>query len=355
MHGLDRRKLRGLLQVRRALRMDRVLLAHGGGGSLTKQLIRGMVVSRFGNPALAPLSDSALLELPPGKTAFTTDSYVVKPLRFRGGDIGRLAVSGTVNDLAMAGAKPLYISLALILEEGLPLDDLAAILDSAKATAGEAGVTVVCGDTKAVERGAADGLFINTSGIGVIPEGVSVAMERAAPGDAVLINGPIGDHGVAILSAREGLSFETPVSSDVAPLNGLVVAILAAGGEAIHALRDPTRGGLGMVACEVAEACCHDIELDEAEIPVRPEVRGACDLLGLDPLYVANEGKLVVVCAEGVASAVLTAMRAHPLGRSAAPIGRVLEGAKGRVTLRTAIGGRRVVDPPYGEQLPRIC
>jgi len=335
--------------------MDRVLLAHGGGGSLTKQLIRGMVVSRFGNPALAPLSDSALLELPPGKTAFTTDSYVVKPLRFRGGDIGRLAVSGTVNDLAMAGAKPLYISLALILEEGLPLDDLAAILDSAKATAGEAGVTVVCGDTKAVERGAADGLFINTSGIGVIPEGVSVAMERAAPGDAVLINGPIGDHGVAILSAREGLSFETPVSSDVAPLNGLVVAILAAGGEAIHALRDPTRGGLGMVACEVAEACCHDIELDEAEIPVRPEVRGACDLLGLDPLYVANEGKLVVVCAEGVASAVLTAMRAHPLGRSAAPIGRVLEGAKGRVTLRTAIGGRRVVDPPYGEQLPRIC
>ena len=335
--------------------MDRILLAHGGGGSLTKQLIRDMVVSRFGNPALAPLSDSALLDLPPGRVAFTTDSYVVKPLRFRGGDIGRLAISGTVNDLAMAGAKPLYISLGLILEEGLPLDDLAAILDSAKATADEAGVSIVCGDTKVVERGAADGCFINTSGIGVIPEGVNIAMERAAPGDAILVNGPLGDHGVAIMSEREGLSFDTPVSSDVAPLAGLVAAILDAGGEAVHALRDPTRGGLGMVVCEVAEACRHDIELDEAKIPVRPEVQGACDLLGLDPLYVANEGKVVVVCAEAVASNVLTAMRAHPLGRSAAVIGRVLDGAKGRVTLRTTIGGRRVVDPPYGEQLPRIC
>ncbi len=334
---------------------NRVLLAHGGGGSLTRQLIRDMVVSRFGNPALAPLSDSALLDLPPGRVAFTTDSYVVKPLRFRGGDIGRLAVCGTVNDLAMAGSRPLYISMGLIIEEGLAFDDLAAILDSAKAAADEAGVTVVCGDTKVVERGAADGLFINSSGIGVIPEGIEVAMERAAPGDAVLINGHIGDHGVAILSEREGLRFETPVSSDVAPLASLVATILDAGGEAVHALRDPTRGGLGMVACEVAEACRHDIELDEAKIPVRPEVQGACDLLGLDPLFVANEGKVVVVCAEAVASAVLTAMRAHPLGSSAAPIGRVLEGAKGRVTLRTTIGGKRVVDPPYGEQLPRIC
>ncbi|HPD17511.1 MAG TPA: hydrogenase expression/formation protein HypE [Planctomycetota bacterium] len=333
----------------------RVLLAHGGGGSLTRQLIRDMVVSRFGNPALAPLSDSALLDLPPGRVAFTTDSYVVKPLRFRGGDIGRLAVCGTVNDLAMVGATPLHLSLALILEEGLAFDDLAAVLDSAQAAAAEAGVAVVCGDTKVVERGAADGLFINTSGIGVIPAGRNVAMERAAPGDAVLVSGPIGEHGVAILSERQGLSFETPVSSDVAPLAGLVAAILAAGGEAVHALRDPTRGGLGMVVCEVAEACRHDIELDEAKIPVRPEVRGACDLLGLDPLYVANEGKVVVVCAEAAASAVLAAMRAHPLGRSAARIGRVLDGARGRVTLRTSIGGRRVVDPPYGEQLPRIC
>ncbi|HUT34709.1 MAG TPA: hydrogenase expression/formation protein HypE [Planctomycetota bacterium] len=335
--------------------MERILLAHGGGGSLTKQLIRDLVVARFGNPALAPLSDSALVELPQGRVAFTTDSYVVKPLRFRGGDIGRLAISGTVNDLAMAGARPLYISLALILEEGLALDDLAAILDSAKAAVDEAGVTVVCGDTKVVERGAADGCFINTSGIGVISEGVSVAMERAAPGDAILVNGSIGDHGVAIMSAREGLSFDTPVSSDVAPLGGLVAAVLEAGGDAVHALRDPTRGGLGMVVCEVAEACRHDIELDEVKIPVRPEVQGACDLLGLDPLYVANEGKVVVVCAEAVASKVLTAMRAHPLGRSAVAIGRVLDGAKGRVTLRTTIGGRRVVDPPYGEQLPRIC
>lgn len=335
--------------------MDRILLAHGGGGSLTKQLIRDMVLARFGNPALAPLSDSAILDLPAGRAAFTTDSYVVKPLRFRGGDIGRLAVSGTVNDLAMAGARPLCLSLGLIIEEGLPLDDLAAILDSAQAAAEEAGVAVVCGDTKVVERGAADGLFINTSGIGVIPDGIRIAMERAAPGAAVLINGPIGDHGVAIMSEREGLSFETPVSSDVAPLAGLVAAILDAGGEGVHALRDPTRGGLGMAVCETAEACGHDIELDEAAIPVRPEVRGACELLGLDPLYVANEGKAVVVCAEPVAARVLAAMRAHPLGRSAARIGRVLEGTKGRVSLRTAIGGRRVVDPPYGEQLPRIC
>ncbi|MBM4031697.1 MAG: hydrogenase expression/formation protein HypE [Planctomycetes bacterium] len=334
---------------------DRVLLAHGGGGWLTKQLIGQMVVSRFGNPALAPLSDSALVDLPPGHVAFTTDSYVVKPLRFRGGDIGLLAVSGTVNDLAMAGAKPLYISMGLILEEGLPLNDLAAILDSAKAAAEEARVTVACGDTKVVERGAADRLFINTSGIGVVPEGVEIAMERARPGDAVLINGTIGDHGVAIMSERQGLSFETPVSSDVAPLAGLVAAILAAGGQAVHSLRDPTRGGLGMVVCEIAEACRHDIELDEAAIPVRPEVRGACDLLGLDPLYVANEGKVVVTCAEAVVPEVLAAMRAHPLGRSAALIGRVLEATKGRVSLRTLIGGRRVVDAPYGEQLPRIC
>jgi len=334
---------------------NRVLLAHGGGGSLTRRLIRDMVLSRFGNPALAPLADSALLDLPPGRTAFTTDSYVVKPLRFRGGDIGRLAVCGTANDLAMAGATPLHISLALILEEGLALDHLAAILDSARAAAEEAGVTVACGDTKVVERGAADGMFVNTSGIGVVPDGVNVAMERAAPGDAVLVNGHIGDHGVAIISEREGLSFDTPVSSDVAPLAGLVAAILGAGGHGVHALRDPTRGGLGMVACEVAEACGHDIELDEAQIPIRPEVRGACDLLGLDPLYVANEGKVMVVCAQDVASDVLAAMRAHPLGRSAALIGRVLDGAKGRVTLHTAIGGRRVVDAPYGEQLPRIC
>lgn len=334
---------------------DRILLAHGGGGSLTKQLIREMIVARFGNPALAPLSDSAILDLPPGRVAFTTDSYVVKPLRFRGGDIGRLAVSGTVNDLAMAGARPLYLSLGLILEEGLAFDDLAAILDSAQATAQEAGVSVVCGDTKVVERGAADGCFINTSGIGVVPAGVEIAMERARPGDAILLNGTLGDHGVAIMSEREGLSFDTPVASDVAPLAGLVAAILDAGGEAVHSLRDATRGGLGMVVCEVAEACGRDIELDEAKIPIRPEVQGACDLLGLDPLYVANEGKVVVACAAEAAGRVLAAMQAHPLGRSAALIGRVLDGTKGRVALRTLIGGRRVVDPPYGEQLPRIC
>jgi len=334
---------------------DRILLAHGGGGSLTKQLVQELVVARFGNPILAPLADSAVLDLPPGRLAFTTDSYVVNPIRFRGGDIGGLAVCGTVNDLAMAGARPLHISLALILEEGLPLDDLEAILDSAKAAAEEAGVAVVCGDTKVVERGAADGCYINTSGIGLIPQGVQLAMDGARPGDAVLLNGPVGDHGIAIMSEREGLAFASPVVSDVAPLAHLTAAILDASGKAVHVLRDPTRGGVGMVVCEVAEASSCDIELDETKIPVRPEVRGACELLGLDPLYVANEGKVVVFCAEEAAWRVLAAMRAHPLGRSAALIGRVLDGTRGRVTLRTAIGGLRVVDRPYGEQLPRIC
>jgi len=334
---------------------DRVLLAHGGGGSLTKQLITDRIVARFGNPMLAPLADSALLDLPAGRVAFTTDSYVVKPLRFRGGDIGRLAVCGTVNDLAMAGARPLHLSLSLILEEGLSLADLEAILDSAKAAAEEAEVTVVCGDTKVVERGAADGCYINTAGVGVVPEGVAVGAERIEAGDAVLINGSIGDHGIAILSEREGLAFASPVTSDVAPLNGLVAAMLEAGGDGLHAMRDATRGGVGMVACEIAEGAGCDIELDEAALPVRGAVRGACELLGLDPIYVVNEGKAVVVCDDGVASQVLTAMQAHPLGRAAAIIGRVTGGTRGRVTLRTAIGGRRVVEPPYGAQLPRIC
>ena len=334
---------------------QRVLLAHGGGGTLMRNLIRDHVLPRFGNPILGALSDSAVLNLPPGRVAFTTDSYVVKPLRFRGGDIGRLAVCGTVNDLAMAGALPLYLSLGLILEEGLEFDVLETILDSAQAAAAEAGVTVVTGDTKVVERGAADGCFINTSGVGAIREGILVAAVRARPGDAVLINGPIGDHGIAILSEREGLAFASPVVSDVAPLGGLVAAVLDAGGPDVHVLRDPTRGGVGMVVCEIAETCGRDIELAESGIPLRPEVRGACELLGLDPLYVANEGKVVVICSEAAAPRVLAAMQAHPLGRSAALIGRVLDGTRGRVTLRTAIGGRRVVDPPYGEQLPRIC
>jgi hydrogenase expression/formation protein HypE len=334
---------------------DRILLAHGGGGTLTRQLIQERVLERFGNPALAPLTDSAVLDLPPGRVAFTTDSYVVRPLRFRGGDIGRLAVCGTVNDLAMAGARPLHLSLALILEEGLPLADLDAILDSAAAAAAEAGVTVVCGDTKVVERGAADGCFINTAGVGVIPDGVVLAADRVQPGDVVLVTGPIGDHGIAILSEREGLSFASSVASDAAPLNGLADAILDAGGAGVRMLRDPTRGGLGMVVPEVAEAAGRDVELEEAAIPVRPQVRGACDLLGLDPIYVANEGKAVVFCAAEVEAVVLDAVRAHPLGEGAAVIGRVLEGARGRVTLRTPIGGSRVVDPPYGEQLPRIC
>jgi len=334
---------------------ERVLLAHGGGGWLTHQLIEELVLSRFANPVLAPLGDSAILDHPGGRLAFTTDSYVVKPLRFPGGDIGRLAVCGTVNDLAMSGARPLFISLALILEEGLALADLAAILDSAKAAAEEAGVQVACGDTKVVERGAADGCYINTSGVGVVPDGLDLGPHRVEPGDAVLVSGTIGDHGIAITSQREGLAFATPVASDVAPLAGLVEAVLRAGGEGVHALRDPTRGGVGMVICEIAEACGRDVELSEADLPVRGAVRGACELLGLDPLYVANEGKAVVFCAQGAANDVLEAMRGHPLGADAAVIGRVLDGERGRVTLATEIGGRRVVEKPYGEQLPRIC
>ncbi|MFP4056189.1 MAG: hydrogenase expression/formation protein HypE [Candidatus Brocadiia bacterium] len=335
---------------------DRILLAHGGGGTLTRQLIDSMILERFANPLLAPLGDSAVLEAPGCRLAFTTDSYVVKPLRFRGGDIGRLAVCGTVNDLAMAGARPLALSLALVLEEGLAMGELAAILDSAKGAAEEAAVPVACGDTKVVERGAADGCYINTTGVGVVPPGLELGPGRVEPGDALLLSGTLGDHGVAILSQREGLAFASPVSSDVAPLAGLVAAVLdAAGPDAIRVLRDPTRGGLGMVVCEVAEAAGRDVELAEPAIPVRPEVRGACELLGLDPLYVANEGKAVVFCAHGAAPGVLEALRAHPLGRDAALVGRVLEGTRGRVTLRTSIGGHRVVDPPYGEQLPRIC
>jgi len=330
-----------------AKHLDRILLEHGSGGLLSNELVAETFIPLLKNRWLAELGDGAVFEIGGTRLCFSTDTFVVHPRFFPGGDIGSLAVHGTVNDLAMCGGTPLYLSAGFVLEEGFPLEELERIVRSMAEAAQRAGVVVATGDT--------DCLFINTSGLGVVPEGRSVAMERAAPGDAVLVSGPIGDHGVAILSERQGLSFETPVSSDVAPLAGLVAAVLDAGGEAVHALRDPTRGGLGMVVCEVAEACRHDIELDEAKIPVRPEVRGACDLLGLDPLYVANEGKVVVVCAEAAASAVLTAMRAHPLGRSAARIGRVLDGARGRVTLRTSIGGRRVVDPPYGEQLPRIC
>jgi hydrogenase expression/formation protein HypE len=290
--------------------------------------------------------------------AFTTDSFVVSPLIFPGGDIGSLAVHGTVNDLAMSGAQPLCLSAGFILEEGLPLDVLGRVAASAAGACRQAGARLVAGDTKVVNKGHGDGLYINTSGLGLVPPGVNVAPHQARPGDAVIVSGSIGDHGVAIMSVREGLEFETRIESDSAPLNGLVGAMLASapGGPApIHCLRDATRGGLAAVLNELAEASQAGIEFDERRVPLRPAVQAACEMLGLDPLYVANEGKLVAVVAEPAAEAVLAAMHAHPLGREAALIGRVTAEHPGRVVARTGIGGARIVDIPAGELLPRIC
>lgn len=332
---------------------ERVLLAHGSGGRLSHDLVRRVFVSRLANPALAPLDDAARLAEANGRLAFTTDAYVVKPLFFRGGDVGRLAVCGTVNDLSMVGARPLYLSAAFVLEEGFPLADLERIVDSMRAAADEAGVVVVTGDTKVVERGSADGLFITTAGVGVIEPGVEVSGANARPGDAVIISGTIGDHGIAVVSAREGIAFETEVASDVAPLNHLVQAVLAAGG--VKVLRDPTRGGLATTLNEIAEQSRVAISLEEETLPVRDGVRAACEMLGFDPLYVANEGKVVAVVAAGAAEAVVAAMRRTPQGRDARIIGRVREGPAGRVTLRTRIGGTRIVDMLAGELLPRIC
>jgi hydrogenase expression/formation protein HypE len=333
--------------------VERIMMAHGGGGVVMRELIGEVIVKPLANEILRQMADSAVLDLGLGRIAFTTDSYVVQPLFFRGGDIGRLAVAGTVNDLAVVGARPVAISLAFILEEGFSIADLRRIVASIRATADEAGVRVVTGDTKVVGAGQADGLFINTSGVGVVPEGVSLGAAHIRPGDAVLINGPIAEHGVAIMSEREGLAFETPVVSDAAPLADLIAACLAAG--EVRFMRDATRGGLAAVLNEMAAECRLTAEIDERAVPVTPAVVGACDLLGLDPFTVANEGKVVVVCARESASAVLAAMRAHPRGRAAACIGHVTNVAEPRVRLRTAFGGSRVLEMPYGEDVPRIC
>lgn len=335
---------------------ERILLAHGSGGELSHELIDRVFAPAFANPALARMDDSAVLPVPPpgSRLAFTTDGYVVRPLFFPGGDIGRLAVCGTVNDLAMMGATPLYLSAAVVLEEGFATADLERIVASMAAAAREAGVEIVTGDTKVVERGSADGCFITTAGVGVIPPGVDLSGAGARPGDAVLISGPVGDHGLAIMSQREGLRFASPLESDVAPLNGLVRALLEAT-PALHTLRDPTRGGLATTLNEIARQSQVEIIVEEASIPVRPAAQALAEMLGLDPLYVANEGKLIAVVAPEVAEAALAAMRAHPLGREAAIIGRVQEGRPGRVALRTTLGAHRVLDMLAGEQLPRIC
>ncbi len=335
---------------------ERILLAHGSGGRLSHELIEQVFAAAFANATLARMDDSAVVPMPPpgARLAFTTDGYVVSPLFFPGGDIGRLAVCGTVNDLAMSGAEPLWLSAAFVIEEGLPLADLQRIAASMAAAATEAGVPIVTGDTKVVERGKADGCFITTAGVGAVPVGVSIAGANARAGDAVLLSGTIGDHGLAIMSQREGLEFETPLTSDAAPLNGLVRALLAACPE-VHTLRDPTRGGLATTLNEIAGQSRVEIIIDEPAVPVRPAVCGLCELLGLDPFYVANEGKLVAIVPASYAQAALAALRGHPLGREAAIIGHVQAGRPGRVALRNALGTHRMLDMMVGELLPRIC
>lgn len=331
-----------------------IVLGHGSGGRLSADLIQHLFVPLFDNPALASLNDQAVLELGGMRLAFTTDSFVVNPLFFPGGDIGSLAVHGTINDLAVSGAQPLFLSAGFILEEGLAMDDLGRIATSMARAARQAGVQIVTGDTKVVEKGHGDGLFINTSGIGVVPAGVHIAADQARPGDVVIVSGTVGDHGMAIMSVREGLAFESELASDSAPLHTLVAAMLEAT-HAIHCLRDATRGGVAAVLNELAAQSRAGIELDESAIPVRPAVQAACEMLGMDPLYVANEGKLVAIVPAERVDAVLDAMRRHPYGREAAVIGRVVDEHPGMVVVRTAIGGRRVVDMPLGEILPRIC
>jgi hydrogenase expression/formation protein HypE len=332
---------------------DKIIMAHGSGGKLAHELIEKTFLEALSNPLLAKLDDSAVFDFK-GRLAFTTDSYVVKPIFFPGGDIGRLAVCGTINDLAMSGAVPLYLSLAFIIEEGLPREDLMRILTSIKATSREAGVQIVTGDTKVVDRGSADKLFINTAGVGLVPKGVSISGSNARPGDKVILSGTIGDHGIAVLSQREGLSFSTALKSDCAPLNGLVAEMIEASSR-IHVMRDPTRGGLATTLNELAAQSKVGIRIEEEKIPVRDEVRGACEMLGLDPLYVANEGKLVAVVAPEDAEAVLERMRRNVYGKGSSIIGEVQQDHPGRVVMKTRIGASRIVDMLVGDPLPRIC
>ena len=337
------------------MKSGRVDLTHGSGGRAMAQLIHDVFLRHFDNPWLAAQNDGACLPFPAGgRLVMATDSHVVSPLFFPGGDIGCLSVHGTLNDVAMNGARPLYLAASFILEEGFPLAALARIVESMARAAKEAGVPIVTGDTKVVEEGKGDGVFITTTGVGVVAEGIEVSGDRARPGDRILVSGFLGDHGVAIMSLREGLGFETTLRSDTAALHGLVAAMLDAA-PALRCLRDPTRGGLAAVLNEFASQSGCGMRLQETAIPVREEVNAACELLGLDPLYVANEGKLVAICAPEDAERLLAAMRAHPLGRDAAIIGEVIEDRHGFVQMETAFGGRRMVDWINGEQLPRIC
>jgi hydrogenase expression/formation protein HypE len=334
---------------------DRVQLGHGSGGKMSAALLRERFLPHLGNPILDQLGDAAILALPTGEIALSTDTFVVRPLEFPGGNIGALAVHGTVNDLAMMGAEPRYLTLGVVLEEGLPFTVLDRILATLAGAAAGAGVTIVTGDTKVVERGRADGMYVNTTGVGLLHPLVRPGAHRAEPGDAVLVSGPIGRHGMAVMALREGLEFETTITSDTASLWPLVRSLRDALGVCLHVLRDPTRGGLASALHEIATASNVGIALDEPALPIPGDVAAACEMLGLDPLYVANEGVLVAMVPAAQADAALAALRAHPLGASSRRIGEVVARHRGMVVLRTALGGTRVVDLLPGDQLPRIC
>ncbi len=337
------------------IRNGRVDLSHGSGGRAMAQLIADIFHEALDNEWLKRGNDQAAFDVAAGRMVMTTDGYVISPLFFPGGDIGSLAVHGTINDVAMAGARPLYLSASFIIEEGFALANLKKIADSMGEAARAAGVPVVTGDTKVVERGKADGVFIATTGIGVVPDGLDLSADKALPGDRIILSGPIGDHGVAVMSKRQNLTFDTAIVSDSAPLHDLVAAMVEAGGSSLRVMRDPTRGGLAATLNELAHQSKVGFRIDEDTLPVRPEVAAACELLGLDPLYVANEGKLVAIVAPGAVDDVLAAMRAHPLGREAAIIGEAIADDHRFVQMTTAFGGGRIVDWLSGEQLPRIC
>lgn len=332
-----------------------IVLGHGSGGKLTAELIDKIFLPAFANPVLNKLDDQAVLNINGTRLAFTTDSFVVTPIFFPGGDIGRLAVNGTVNDLAMSGARPLYLAASFILEEGLPTDDLRHVVGSMSDAARDAGVQLVTGDTKVVNRGKGDQVFITTTGIGLIDLPVNISADRAICGDKIIISGYIGDHGMAVMSQRENLEFEGAIESDCAPLHGLVAAMMQAGTESIHCLRDPTRGGMATTLNEIAAKSQVGIKLREESIPVRETVKGACELLGLDPLYVANEGKLIAIVAADAAEGILSEMRKHRYGAASQIVGEVVREHPGMVLMKTEIGGTRVLDVMFGEQLPRIC
>ncbi len=333
---------------------EQIILAHGGGGELTQQLLADRIFPKLGNPLLDPLTDSAILEVPAGRICMTTDAFVVQPLEFPGGNIGHLAVCGTVNDLAVMGATPKVLSLAMVIEEGLPLATLDRVVDAIAESANDAGVVIATGDTKVVERGRGDGLTITTAGVGVLPDGMALSPSRVEPGDAIIVTGRIAEHGLAVMSVREGLTFQSDLLSDVAPLNGLIGAMLATGAD-IRFMRDPTRCGISGLLADLSEATDLSIEIDEDAIPMSATARHASEMLGIDPLTVANEGKCVAVVAEKDVDAVLDTCRSHPLGEHAAEIGRVVEATPALVELITRAGGRRIIQRPYGEELPRIC